>query len=101
MALTQAMAIDHGADDIKVNCVAPGPVYTPMVSIGGMSPAAREQRRRATILGTEGTGWDIGNAVVFLAGDRSRWVTGQTLVVDGGVTVTGPSLGTGTDGDTN
>lgn len=99
IALTQAMAVDHGADGIRVNCVAPGPVFTPMVSSPGMSPEAREQRVRATVLGTEGSGWDVGNAVAFLASDRARWITGQTLVVDGGVTLKGPARSTGTDGD--
>jgi NAD(P)-dependent dehydrogenase (short-subunit alcohol dehydrogenase family) len=37
----------------------------------------------------EGSGWDIGNAVVFLASDRARFITGQTLVVDGGATLVG------------
>ena len=82
------MAVDHGADGIRVNCVAPGPVYTPIVSSGGMSEAARDRRRRASVLEVEGTGWDVGNAVVFLASARARYITGQTLVVDGGVTLT-------------
>ena len=88
IALTRAMAVDHGADGIRVNCVAPGPVYTPIVSSGGMSEAARDRRRRASVLEVEGTGWDVGNAVVFLASARARYITGQTLVVDGGVTLT-------------
>src|SRR5262249_3863225 len=44
IALTRAMAVDHGPDGIRVNCVAPGPVYTPMVYAGGMTDAARDQR---------------------------------------------------------
>ncbi|HYM29820.1 MAG TPA: SDR family oxidoreductase [Candidatus Cybelea sp.] len=91
IALTRAMAVDHGPDHIRVNCVAPGPVFTPMVYAPGMSPAAREQRRRASVLGIEGTGWDIGQAVRFLLSDCARYVTGQTLVVDGGATLVGPS----------
>src|SRR5580658_7217432 len=55
IALTQAMAVDHGPDGIRVNCVFPGPVYTPMVYAHGMQPAAREERRRASVLGREGT----------------------------------------------
>lgn len=94
IALTRAMAVDHGPDGVRVNCVAPGPVYTPMVRRGGMSEAAREQRRQASVLGIEGTGWDIGNAVVFLCSDRARYVTGQVLVVDGGATVAGPARDT-------
>ena len=91
IALTRAMAVDHAKDGIRVNCVAPGPVYTPMVYARGMSAAAREQRRKASALGVEGTGWDIGHAVRFLLSDHARYITGQTLVVDGGVTLQAPN----------
>jgi NAD(P)-dependent dehydrogenase (short-subunit alcohol dehydrogenase family) len=90
IALTRAMAVDHGPEGIRVNCVAPGPVYTPMVYQRGMSDAARERRRKASVLGIEGTGWDIGHAVRFLLSDHARYITGQTLVVDGGTTLTAP-----------
>ena len=66
VSLTMAMAVDHGKDGIRVNCVAPGPVFTPMVSVGGMSDEARERRRTASVLGIEGSGWDVGHAVRFL-----------------------------------
>jgi NAD(P)-dependent dehydrogenase (short-subunit alcohol dehydrogenase family) len=91
IALTRAMAVDHGRDHIRVNCVAPGPVFTPLVYGPGMSEATRDLRRRASVLGIEGTGWDIGYAVRFLLSDHARFITGQTLVVDGGVTLMGPS----------
>lgn len=91
IALTRAMAVDHGRDHIRVNCVAPGPVFTPLVYDPGMSEATRDLRRRASVLGIEGTGWDIGYAVRFLLSDHARFITGQTLVVDGGVTLMGPS----------
>ena len=94
IGLTRAMAVDHGPDGIRVNCVAPGPVYTPMVYGRGMAPEARERRVRASVLGVEGTGWDIGHAVRFLASDHARYVTGQVLVVDGGTTLRGPERGT-------
>ena len=97
IALTKAMAVDHGRDGIRVNCVAPGPVFTPMVSAGGMSDAAREQRRKASVLGIEGSGWDVGNAVRFLLSNQARYITGQVLVVDGGVTLQGPGRATGTE----
>ena len=94
IALSQAMAVDHGPQGIRVNCVAPGPVYTPMVYGAGMSDAAREQRRKASLLGIEGTGWDVGNAVRFLLSDNARFITGQVLVVDGGATLMGPARDT-------
>jgi len=84
VALTRAMAAQHGRDGIRVNCVAPGYVFTPMVSVGGMDPALRAARRAGNLLGLEGTGWDVGQAVVFLAGAMARWVTGVVLPVDGG-----------------
>ena len=91
IALTKAIAVDHGADGIRANCVAPGPVYTPMVYARGMTEQARETRRHASVLKREGTGWDIGGAVRFLLSDQARYITGQVLVVDGGATLVGPS----------
>jgi NAD(P)-dependent dehydrogenase (short-subunit alcohol dehydrogenase family) len=91
IALTRAMAVDHGKDGIRVNCVAPGPAYTPMVYAAGMSEEARERRKRAAVLDIEGTGWDVGLAVRFLLSQHARWITGQTLVVDGGVTLQAPA----------
>ena len=91
IALTRAMAVDHGPDGIRVNCVAPGPVYTPMVYARQMTAAGREARRKASVLGLEGTGWDIGRAVRFLLSAEARYITGQTLVVDGGATLVGPA----------
>jgi NAD(P)-dependent dehydrogenase (short-subunit alcohol dehydrogenase family) len=97
IALTKAMAVDHGKDGIRVNCVAPGPVYTPMVGAGGaMTDAVRDTRRRASVLGIEGTGWDVGQAVRFLLSDQARYITGQVLVVDGGTTLRGPERATTT-----
>jgi NAD(P)-dependent dehydrogenase (short-subunit alcohol dehydrogenase family) len=92
IGLTQAMAVDHGRDNIRVNCICPGPMYTPMVYAqgNGMSEAARAQRANASVLKTEGTGWDVGHAVKFLLSGYARYITGQVLVVDGGVTLQGP-----------
>ena len=90
IGLTKAMAVDHGKDNIRVNCICPGPMYTPMVYARGMSDAARSQRARASVLKTEGTGWDVGHAVRFLLSAHARYITGQVLTVDGGVTLQGP-----------
>jgi NAD(P)-dependent dehydrogenase (short-subunit alcohol dehydrogenase family) len=91
IGLTQAMAVDHGKDHIRVNCICPGPMFTPMVNRGnGMSEAARAARAKASVLKIEGTGWDIGHAVRFLLSNHARYITGHVLVVDGGVTLQGP-----------
>ncbi|NIH79103.1 SDR family NAD(P)-dependent oxidoreductase [Amycolatopsis viridis] len=85
--LTRAMAALHGREGIRVNCVAPGVVYTPfVVEAGGLDEEMREIRRESTLLGIEGTGWDVGYAVRYLASDEARWVTGVILPVDGGFT---------------
>jgi len=86
VSLTRAMAAHHGRDGIRVNCIAPGTVYTPMVASRGMTPEMRKARSESTLLGTEGTGWDIGYGALFLASDESRWITGVTLAIDGGAT---------------
>jgi NAD(P)-dependent dehydrogenase (short-subunit alcohol dehydrogenase family) len=90
IGLTRAMAVDHGRDNIRVNCICPGPMYTPMVYARGMSEEARARRVRASVLKREGTGWDIGHAVKFLLSNYARYITGQVLVVDGGVTLRAP-----------
>ena len=84
--MTRAMAANHGGEGIRVNCIAPGMVYTPMVHSRGMSDEMRESRRERSLLKVEGTGWDVGNAVVYLASDEARWVTGVVLPVDAGAT---------------
>ncbi|HIJ56721.1 MAG TPA: SDR family oxidoreductase [Deltaproteobacteria bacterium] len=87
IALTRTMAVQHAKDNIRVNCIAPGTVYTPMVA-EGLTEEGRALRRDSVPLGTEGTAWDIGWAAVYLASDEARWVTGVVLPVDGGLTIT-------------
>ncbi|NQW16278.1 MAG: SDR family oxidoreductase [Chloroflexi bacterium] len=86
IGLTRAMAADHGRDGVRVNCIAPGLVYTPMVEYR-LSDEHRARRKNASALGTEGTAWDVGWAAVFLASDESRWVSGVVLPVDAGLTI--------------
>jgi NAD(P)-dependent dehydrogenase (short-subunit alcohol dehydrogenase family) len=86
--LTRAMAIDHGKHNIRVNCVCPGDVDTPMLlseceQLGADREAfMREAANRP--LARVGTPDDIANAVLFLASPMSSWITGAALVVDGG-----------------
>ena len=88
ISLTKAMAVHHGRENIRVNCIAPGHIYTPMVS--AMTEETRDLRRRAGPLGTEGTAWDIAWAAVFLASDEARWISGVVLPVDAGLLATTP-----------
>lgn len=90
--MTRAMAAHHGKDNIRVNCVCPGMVYTPMMYAGGMPAEMREARRKRSLLQTEGTGWDTGAAVLYLASDNARWVTGVILPVDAGTTAATPPV---------
>ncbi len=89
IALTTAMAADHGREGIRVNALAPGYLYTPMVA-DALTDEMRDLRRRAAPLGTEGTAWDVGWAAVFLASDEARWITGVVLPVDAGLIATTP-----------
>jgi NAD(P)-dependent dehydrogenase (short-subunit alcohol dehydrogenase family) len=86
--MTRAMAVHHARDGIRVNCVCPGMLYTPMVYAGGMTEELRVARRNRSLLRSEGTGWDCGAAVLYLASGHARWVTGTILPVDAGATAT-------------
>ncbi len=89
IGITKSLAGDHGADGIRANCIAPGLIYGPMVA-PRMDERLRGDRMHAAPLGTEGTGWDVGYAALFLASDEARWITGVTLPVDAGLLVTTP-----------
>ena len=89
ISLTRNMAVHHGRDNIRVNCIAPGHIYTSMVS-DRMPEEMRDLRRRAAPLGTEGTAWDVAQAALFLASDESRWISGVVLPVDAGLLATTP-----------
>jgi NAD(P)-dependent dehydrogenase (short-subunit alcohol dehydrogenase family) len=88
--LTRAMALDHGKDGIRVNCVCPGDIDTPMlrgecVQLGeDMEAFMKEAAARP--IARVGTPEDVANVVLFFASDLSKWVTGAHLVVDGGGT---------------
>ena len=80
--LTLSVAADHAAEGIRANCLIVGTVFTPLVRF--MGEEGRERRRKAVPLQTEGTGWDVAHAAVYLASDEARWVTGVMLPIDGG-----------------
>ena len=89
--LSRIMAVHHGRQNIRVNCVAPGHVYGAFPNrFKKMEENWRDLRKKAGPLGTEGTAWDVGWAVVYLASDEAKWVTGVVLPVDAGVQAASP-----------
>jgi len=88
IVMAKAMAIDHGPDGVRVNCVCPGDVLTPMLHDDadkrGMSWDDYAAGALNRPLGRIGTVDEIADAVLFLASDESSFVTGESLVVDGG-----------------
>jgi NAD(P)-dependent dehydrogenase (short-subunit alcohol dehydrogenase family) len=88
--MTKAMAIDHGAQGIRVNCVCPGDVETPMLPADAKARGLKWDEYiagcAARPLGRVGTVEEIAKAVLFLASEDSSFMTGAALVVDGGGT---------------
>jgi len=88
IVMAKAMAIDHGPHGIRVNCVCPGDVLTPMLHDDaekrGMTWDDYAAGGADRPLGRIGTVDEIADAVLFLASDESSFVTGESLVVDGG-----------------
>jgi NAD(P)-dependent dehydrogenase (short-subunit alcohol dehydrogenase family) len=90
VAATRALAVELGADGIRVNAIAPGTIDTPMLArdLEGMNTADADgfldRVRGANALGRIGTVEEIGDVVVFLVSDAARYVTGATIVADGG-----------------
>jgi NAD(P)-dependent dehydrogenase (short-subunit alcohol dehydrogenase family) len=84
--LARNLAVELGPDNIRVNCIAPGLVKTDFAKALWDTPEG-EQRARETPLRRHGEPDDIAGAAVFLAGKAGAWMTGQMIVVDGGITV--------------
>jgi len=91
LQMTRAMALDHAAENIRVNCVCPGECDTPMLDrevtqLGGDPAAARAAMAAEIPLGRIAMPEDVAAAVAFLASDAARQITGTALSVDGGAT---------------
>jgi glucose 1-dehydrogenase len=83
-SLTHAMAVDLAAHGIRVNAIAPGPTLTGLTRASYTDPEGRRATEALIPLGRLGQPDDLVGAVLFLAADESRWVTGSTVTVDGG-----------------
>lgn len=88
--LSKALAVDHASDGIRVNCVCPGPVDTPLLEsiVQAASDPSLERASivQKTLLRRLGRPDEIASTILFLASDESSYMTGSELVVDGGLT---------------
>lgn len=86
--LARVLAVHHGRDNIRANCIAPGHIYAPFVK--QIKDEQRALRKNVAPLGTEGNAWDIAWAALFLASDEARWISGVVLPIDGGLLAATP-----------
>ena len=88
--LTRALAVDHAVDQIRVNCVCPGPVDTPLLrgAVARATDPAAKMRDQidSTLLGRLGRPEEIASVIHFLVSDEASFMTGSIVVADGGVT---------------
>ncbi|MFI6175419.1 SDR family NAD(P)-dependent oxidoreductase [Nonomuraea sp. NPDC051191] len=88
--ITKSIAVQYGPQRVRCNAVAPGAVVTPAL-LGNLPEEVVESLERVNALPYLGDPEDIGHTMVFLASDESRYMTGQLLVVDGGMTIRSPA----------
>jgi meso-butanediol dehydrogenase/(S,S)-butanediol dehydrogenase/diacetyl reductase len=84
VAMTKAMALDHAAENIRINCICPGIVETELVAKFNTDENVRRQRVAMHPMGRFGRPDEVANAAIYLASDESGWTTGSNLTVDGG-----------------
>jgi len=86
LAMTREIAVIYARQGIRANALCPGPIMTPLLA-KFLSDDARRQRRLVHIpMGRFGEPIEIANGALFLASDESAWMTGQSLIIDGGIT---------------
>jgi NAD(P)-dependent dehydrogenase (short-subunit alcohol dehydrogenase family) len=89
ISMVKTVAHELGSTGVRVNAIAPGSILTPRMEIA-LDDERRANAAKLAVLGRIGRTSDIASAVLFLSSDQSSYVTGQTLVVDGGVTTADP-----------
>ena len=87
-ALTRLLAVQYGKHGVRANCICPGGVDTPMTGGTFATPEAVERAKRTVPIGHHAQAEDIGDVAVFLLTDDARHVTGVTVPVEGGATIT-------------
>lgn len=85
MRLSKSIAIQCAADNIRSNCILPGPLMSPMQERWEGKPDLQAQVASSIPLGRIGTTQDMSNACLFLLSDRANFITGAELIVDGGI----------------
>ena len=85
LSLTRNMALDYAADKVRVNCLCPGFVNTPLLS--SLPPERRARLTALHPLGRLGEPQDIAHMALFLMSDQASWITGQAIAVDGGFNI--------------
>ena len=94
IALTREIALEYAAKGIRVNAILPGLMKTPIVEFGAKhryGGDVDEMWKRRDVMsptGKQGDAWDVAYAALFLASDEAKYITGTTLIVDGGSTGT-------------
>ncbi len=90
ISLTRSMAVEYGKNNIRVNCIAPAGIYTPMVYESNINNPSFDYEffKKVTPMGRWGTADEVARVALFLASDESSYVNGTVIVTDGGITIT-------------
>jgi NAD(P)-dependent dehydrogenase (short-subunit alcohol dehydrogenase family) len=86
-ALTRLLAVQYGAHDVRANCICPGGVDTPMTGGTFATDDAIARAKQRVPIGRYAQARDIGDVAIFLLSDDARYLTGQTIPVEGGATI--------------
>jgi NAD(P)-dependent dehydrogenase (short-subunit alcohol dehydrogenase family) len=92
VALTRSLAVEYGPEKIRVNCIAPAAIQTPMLRSSNLDDSSFDEQRflrLRTPLRRYGKPEEIADIALFLASDESSYINGSIIVADGGITING------------